>query len=66
MSQDEIFDEIRRVFSGPMKGDSTFRFEVLQPTGGSSKSLTVPALSSSYEWTASSILPKNAKVSLYI
>ena len=66
MTQDDIFDEIRCVFRRPMGSNSTFRFEVLQPTGGKSKSLTVPALSSKYEWNAGSIVPKNAKVPLYI
>ena len=66
MTQNEIFDEIRSVFRGPMNGDNTFLFDVLQPTGGKSKSLTRPALSSTYRWTASAIVPKNAKVPLYI
>ena len=49
-----------------MQGDSNFRFEYLQPTGGSLKSLTVPALSSNYVWSAGSIVPKNAKVSVTV
>ena len=66
MTQDDIFDEIRSVFRGPMDGSTTFRFDILQPAGGQTKSLTIPALSGSYKWTASAIVPKNAKVPLYI
>ena len=49
-----------------MNGSTTFPFEVLQPTGGSSKSLTVPALSNTYEWNATNISPKSAKTAIYI
>ncbi len=64
MDQQEIFEEIRSVFRKPMGESATFAFDVLQPTGG--KQLTVPALSPNYEWTASSIVPKDAKSPLYI
>ena len=66
MTQDDIYDEIRSVFRGPMNGSTTFNFDVLQPAGGHTKCLTIPALSDSYRWTASAIVPKNAKVPLYI
>ena len=66
MTQDDIFDEVRSVFRGPMDGSSTFLFDVLQPAGGHSKSFTIPALSDSFKWTASAIVSKNAKVPLYI
>lgn len=66
MSEEEIFDEIRSVFRVPMGENSSFSFDVLQPTGGKRKELIIPALSSSYKWTASSIVPKNAKSPLYI
>ena len=56
MSQDDIFTEIRSVFKGPMGNND--EFDVLQSTGGGSKSLVVPALSSSYQWTASALAPK--------
>ena len=64
MTQDDIFDEIWSVFHEPMDGSSTFLFYVLQPAGGHSKSLTIPALSDSYsyKWTASAIVSKNVKV----
>jgi len=66
MTEEEIFTEIRSVFRTPMDGNEEFSFDVLQPTGGKSKGLTIPALSPSYKWTASSIVPKSAKVPLYI
>ena len=66
MTQDDIYHEIRSVFRGPMEGSSTFLFDVLQQAGGKSKSLTTPALSDSFKWTASAIVTKNAKVPLYI
>ena len=65
MSEDAIFEEIRSVFQGPMRGSSLFSFEVLQSTGGKSKSLTIPAVSSSFRWTASAIA-KNPKMPIYI
>ena len=59
MSESEIFDEIRSVFSQPMNGDPNFRFDVLQSAGGRCKSLVVPSTSESFQWTASAIAPKN-------
>ena len=61
MSEDDIFDEIRSVFKGPMRGNRNFIFSILQGTDGSSKTLVIPSLSSSYQWTASAVAPKNVK-----
>ena len=66
MSEDDIFKEIRSVFRGPMEDNEYFKFNILQSTGGSSKTLVVPALSSSYEWTASAVAPKHVKTPIYI
>ena len=66
MTEEEIMSEIRSVFEGPMMYDTKFRFRILQPSGGSSKSLTIPVQSSSYKWTVSSIAGKNTKVPIYI
>lgn len=66
MSEDEIYDEIRSVFDGPMRGNRNFKFNILQGTGGSTKTLVVPSLSSSYKWTASAVAPKNVKTPIYI
>lgn len=66
MSEDEIFNEIRSVFRGPMNHNNNFAFKVLQTMGGSNKSLTIPAVSHSFKWTASTIVPKSNKVPIYI
>ena len=66
MSEERIFREICCVFSLPMNNDSLFFFKVLQPTGGKSKSLTIPSVSSTYKWTASALCGKNSKVPIYI
>lgn len=66
MNEEMIFDEIRSVFRGPMNENKEFKFEVVQPMGGTSKCLTIPSLSDSFKWTASAIVPKNAKSPLYI
>ena len=63
MTEEEIMSEIRSVFSVPMKNQSNFAFKILQPSGGSSKSLSVPALSSS---TASAIAGKSSKMPIYV
>ena len=66
MTEAEIMDEIRSVFEEPMDFDPLFNFKILQSSGGTSKSLTVPVQSASYKWTASSIAGKNARVPIYI
>ena len=61
MTEQMIFDEIRSVFHEPMGGSTAFAFSILQPMGGTSKSLAIPSLSDSFKWTASAIVPKNSK-----
>ena len=66
MTKDELFGEIRSVFRGPMGGNEDFPFLVLQPTGGTSRSLTIPAVSSTYKWTTGAIISKSTKTPIYI
>ena len=66
MTEIQIFKEISSVFTDSFGGRENFRFLILQPTGGFSKSLTVPRISSQYKWSASSVAGKNAKVPIYI
>ena len=66
MSEEEIFSEIRLVFCKPMGNDESFPFELLQPTGGCSKSLTIPSRSSNFEWNASTVAGKNAKMTVRV
>lgn len=55
MTDEEVAAEIRSVFKGPMKSNPEFPFLYLQPTGGGSKMLTIPSLSSSFKWTAQQV-----------
>ena len=65
MAEEEIMDEIRSVFKRPFGYDTAFPFDILQPGGGSMKSLVIPSLSSSYAWTASSVAG-STKSKIYI
>ena len=60
MSQDEIMEEIRSVFEKPMGVDMFFRFQILQKSGFRSKCLAIPEVSSSCEWSASTVAGKDA------
>ena len=66
MSERQIMDEIKSVFTKPMKGKADFAFKILRPSGGSSKTLSIPALSSSFRRTAGVIAGKNSKMPIYI
>ena len=66
MSEARIFTEIRSVFQSPMGCDDEFSFTILQQSGGGSKFLMVPELSSSYKWTAGAVAGRNSKVPIYI
>ena len=63
MKEKDIMKEIRSVFEVPMRGKEDFPF---QPSGGNSKSMSIPALSSSFQWTASAVAGKNSKTPIYI
>ena len=67
MTIEEVKQEIRSVFQGPMGGKATFNFTFLQATGGSSRSLSVPSVSSSFEWTAQQVAKLgNQRNTIYI
>lgn len=61
-----MLDEIRSVFHTQVNDDPFFEFRILQATGGTSKSLTILAVSSSFKWTAAAIAGKNAKAPIHI
>jgi len=65
MTESQIMSEICSVFNDSFGRDG-LRFTILQPTGGFSKSLTIPQLGSMYKWSASSVAGKNSKVPIYI
>ena len=62
MSEAQIFNEKRSVFRSPMGCDDEFSFTILQQSGGGSKFLMVPELSSSYKWAAGDVAGRNSKV----
>ena len=64
MSEEEIMEEIRSVFRRSFNNQD-FSFDILQHGGGKFKSLVVPALSSSYVWTASAVAG-TSKTPIYI
>lgn len=66
MTEDELMSEIRSVFSLAMKQDSLFNFKILQTCGGGSRALSERQVSSSFQWTASTIAGKNSKCPIYI
>lgn len=66
MSEFDIFQEVRSVVRTPMGDNEDFRFQILQSSGGDSRSLMVPELSASYKWGASAVAGKNAKTPIYI
>ena len=43
-------------------GHKNFRFQILQPTGGFNKSLTISQVSHQYKWSTSSMAGKKGKV----
>ena len=66
MTELQIFDEIRSIFSCPMNEDMEFPIKIVQISGGGSKTLTVPVVSSTYKWTAGAVAGKNAKCPIYV
>lgn len=51
MTDEDVEDEIRTIFRGPMQNNPSFPFLYLQSTGGGSKTLTIPSQSASFKWT---------------
>ena len=51
----QVKAEVHSVFQKPMGGREDFPFEFLQATGSGTRSLTVPAVSSSFRWTAQQV-----------
>ena len=65
MSVVEVENEIRSVFSHAMGSECPFQY--LQPAGGGSRSLTVPSVSSSFQWSAQQVAKLgNCKNTIYI
>ena len=65
MSVVEVENEIRSVFSHAMGSECLFAY--LQPAGEGSRSLTVPSVSSSFQWSAQQVAKLgNCKNTIYI
>ena len=55
MTVEQVAAEVRSVFKMPMNNRSDFPFQYLQPTGSGSRTLSVPSVSSSFNWTAKQV-----------
>ncbi len=55
MNKDDVQQEIRSVFRGPMRNNRDFPFTFLQRAGEGSNTLIIPSVSPSYEWTAEQV-----------
>ena len=66
MSESEVSKEVRSTFQDAMGQDSNFPFCFLQTGGGGTKSLTMPAVSSSFTWTAKEVAKLSGQGCLYI
>ena len=67
MSVEDVGKEIRSVFGCVMGNDISFPFLYLQATGGGSRSLSVPSVSASFQWTAQQVAKLgNQRNTIYI
>ena len=67
MSVSEVQDEVRSVFSKAMNNRQDFSFVFLQPTGCGIRSLTLPGVSASFNWTPQQVVKiGGAKQCIYI
>ena len=65
MSEEDIFTEIRSAFADAMGHDPCFPFKFLQVSGSGTKTLAVPSLSQSFQWTPQEVC-KLGKTCIYI
>ena len=66
MSELELMDEVRSVFSEAMGSDNTFPFTFLQVTGSGSKTLAIPSLSARFRWNAKQVVGLGGQRCIYI
>jgi len=64
MTEKEIKDEIRSVFHKQMKPDHDFNF--LQSTGGGTKMLMAPQVSTHFSWSAQQVVSLAGQGAIYI
>ena len=65
MTEEAICEEIRSAFMEAMGHDSSFPFAFLQMSGCGGKTLSIPSLSASFQWTAQEV-SKLGKSCIYI
>ncbi len=67
MSVEEVAMEIRSAFEFAMGGDHSFPFKYLQATGSGVRALSIPSVSSSFQWTAQQVAKLgNQRHTIYI
>ena len=67
MTVEEVEGEIQSLFEPAMGGDAAFPFKYLQATGGGSRSLSIPSVSTSFRWTAPQVAKLgNQRNTIYI
>lgn len=55
MSESDVFKEIQSLFKDAMGTNPNFPFELLQPTDGGTRNLTIPPMSDTFQWTAQQV-----------
>ena len=55
MSEAELLSEVRSVFKAAMENNPNFPFKFLQSTGEGSRSLAIPPVSDTFQWTAQQV-----------
>ena len=66
MNEQEVMAEIRSVFRGPMRDNPVFSFSILQSAGAGSRHLTIPSVSTSFQWTAKQVVQAAGQGFIYI
>ena len=66
MTEQEVMTEIRSVFRGPMGDDPDFFFSILQSAGAGSRRLTIPSVSTSFQWNAKQVVQAAGQGFIYI
>ena len=68
MTEEEVLNEVKSTFKDAMGHDRNFPFRFLQTGGGGggTKSLTVPAMSASFTWTAKEVAKLAGQGCLYV
>lgn len=67
MTVEEVGMEIRSAFKFAMGEDCSFPFKYLQATGGGIRALSIPSVSSSFQWTPQQVAKLgNQRHTIYI